>query len=117
MSILDKSLRIAAVAALALMASGLAATARDTVTERLDDRRMFGSGREAFTKTCARCHTGLDSAVGPNLFQKEYDPEVLKYFARHGFGPMPAFTESMIDNATLDELAAYVARQGKGESR
>ena len=58
---------------------------------------------------CARCHTGRVDTVGPDFSKKPYDVDTVKFFVRHGFAGMPAFTKSMIDNATLDELAAYVA--------
>lgn len=107
-------LKAAVLAAAAIAAAGSAAAGEG----RLDDRRMFGSGQDAYAKTCARCHTGRGDAVGPNLFLMEYDPDTIRFFARHGQGPMPAFTQSMIDDATLDELAAYVAEQGrKGATR
>ncbi len=106
-------LKAAILAAAVLCAAGSATALEGAAAGRLDDRRMFRSGQDAFAKTCARCHTGREDAVGPNLFLMEYDPDTIKFFARHGQGPMPAFTQSMIDDATLDELAAYVAEQGK----
>lgn len=107
---------IAALAAAAVAAPGAGLLAQEAAG-RLDDRRMFRTGQEAFAKTCARCHTGRPDSVGPDLFEYEHDPEVVRFFVRHGSGPMPAFTESMIDNTTLDELAAYVAERGKGEAQ
>lgn len=95
--------------ALALAAGG-AAHAQDA---RLDDQRMFQSGENAFQKVCARCHTGREDTVGPDLTANEYDVETLRYFVRHGSGPMPAFTESMVDNASLDEIATYLAARHK----
>lgn len=84
---------------------------------RLDDRAMFGSGQDAFEKTCARCHTGVESQVGPDLLSGDYDPDIIRFFVRNGFGPMPAFTESMIDNATLDALADYIVQGSEGDSQ
>lgn len=95
--------------ALALAAGGAA----HVEAARLDDRRMFASGEGAFEKVCARCHTGREDAVGPDLTANEYDIETLRFFVRHGSGPMPAFTEAMVDNATLDEIAAHLAARHK----
>ena len=39
--------------------------------------------------------------------------ETLRHFVRHGSGPMPAFTEAMVDNASLDEIATYLAARHK----
>lgn len=98
--------------ALALAAGG-AAQAQDTQAARLDSQRMFPSGETAFQKVCARCHTGREDAVGPDLTANEYDVETLRHFVRYGSGPMPAFTESMVDSASLDEIAAYLAARHK----
>lgn len=76
---------------------------------RLDAQRMFHSGEIAFQKICARCHTGREDAVGPDLTANDYDPDTIRHFARHGSGPMPAFTESMVDAVTLDQIAAHLA--------
>lgn len=95
--------------ALALAAGG-AAHAQDA---RLDDQRMFQSGETAFEKVCARCHTGREDAVGPDLTANEYDVETLRYFVRHGSGPMPAFSEAMVDNASLDDIATHLAARHK----
>lgn len=87
------------------------------VTERLDSRPMFKSGEDAWNKVCAACHTGTEDAVGPNLIALEHDPETLKFFARNGQGPMPAFSEAMIDDATLDAITTYVAGQYAGDQQ
>lgn len=76
---------------------------------RLDAQQMFPSGEIAFQKICARCHTGREDAVGPDLTANDYDPDTIRHFARHGSGPMPAFTESMVDAVTLDQIAAHLA--------
>lgn len=95
--------------ALALAAGGAA----HAEAARLDDQRMFPSGQAAFEKVCARCHTGREDAVGPDLTANEYDVETLRHFVRNGSGPMPAFTEAMVDNASLDEIAAHLAARHK----
>lgn len=86
-------------------------------TERLDSRPMFKSGEDAWKKTCAACHSGTEHAVGPDLIELEHDADTLKYFARNGYGPMPAFTESMIDDATMDAITSYVTEQYAGEDQ
>ena len=83
-------------------------------TTRLDDAQMFDTGEEAFTKICARCHTGQETTVGPDLFTGNHDIDSLTYFVRNGSGPMPAFTEAMVDAKSLEGIAAYVAEKSKG---
>lgn len=104
--------RFALAAALAISAAP-AAFAQDT-TERLDSRKSFATGQEAWEKVCARCHTTvddkIDQAVGPDLSQTQYDADTLRYFVRNGYLAMPAFPESHIDDATLTDMADYIAK-------
>lgn len=104
-------LRIAAAAALALSAQTAVA---QPVTERLDDRKYFADGQAAWDKVCARCHTTvddkIDQSVGPELSQVEYDADTLMHFVRNGHLAMPAFSASHISDATIVELADYMAK-------
>ena len=86
-------------------------------TAKLDDNLTFKSGEDAYAKICARCHTGKETTVGPNLFTGNHDIDSLSYFVRNGSGPMPAFTASMIDDKTLEGIAAYVAKQSEGAAQ
>ena len=99
---------------LAALAATFVSGAAFAETTRLDDAQMFDSGEEAFTKICARCHTGKEQTVGPDLFTGALDADTIAYFVRHGSGPMPAFTESMVDAKSLEGIAAYVAEKSKG---
>lgn len=106
----------------ATLALAPAAMAQDAATERLDDRASFENGQKAWENVCARCHVvgngQQDMSVGPDLSINEYDPDTIKYFVRNGQLAMPAFPESSIDNATLDDLAAYIAANVyKGEAQ
>ena len=110
-------LRLAAIAAVALSAQAAAA---DTITERLDDRKYFADGQAAWEKVCARCHTTVDDktdqSVGPDLSKVEYDADTLKHFVRNGHLAMPAFSASHINDATIVEIADYMAKNiYKGE--
>ncbi|RRH70215.1 c-type cytochrome [Falsigemmobacter faecalis] len=110
-------LRLAAVAAVALSAQAAVA---ETITERLDDRNYFADGKDAWDKVCARCHTTVDGktdqSVGPDLSQIEYDADTLKHFVRNGHLAMPAFSASHISDATIVEIADYMAKNiYKGE--
>jgi mono/diheme cytochrome c family protein len=99
--------RLTSALALVLIAGGTTLAAEN----RLDSRMMFPSGQVAYGQVCARCHSSSEHAVGPDLTANPYDVEVLRFFVRYGSGPMPAFSESMIDNTTLDEIAAYLAAE------
>ncbi|MGD9866123.1 MAG: cytochrome c [Pseudodonghicola sp.] len=85
---------------------------------RLDSQHMFPSGEAAYEKLCARCHTGREDAVGPNLKTGDYDADIIRFFVRHGSGPMPAFTESTINDDLMANIAAYLAEEAqKGEKQ
>lgn len=114
-------IRMALASALALAApAAFAQDAAVDLTERLDNRQYFKSGQEAWEKTCARCHTAInekqDQSVGPDLSINQYDADTIAFFVRNGQLAMPAFPESAIDNATLADLADYIAKNiYKGE--
>lgn len=60
-----------------------------------------------FQQTCMACHA---TGVGPVITGRDLPPEAVKMFVRNGNRAMPAFTEAMIDNETLDRVAQLVAR-------
>jgi mono/diheme cytochrome c family protein len=99
----------------AMMAIGPTAQtmAQEKTPSRLDDTPSFASGEDAWNKVCARCHTvegkASDLSVGPDLSKVPYDPDTIAYFVRNGFLAMPSFPESTLDNATLADLAKYIA--------
>ena len=104
--------RTALLAVVATLACGTAAFA-ETPTEVLDARPAFASGQEAWEKTCARCHTTpggtQDQSVGPDLSLNAYNEMAIRFFVRNGFNAMPAFPASALDDATLADLATYIA--------
>ncbi len=59
-----------------------------------------------FEQTCMSCHA---TGVGPIITGRDLPPDAVKMFVRNGNGAMPAFTEAMIDNETLDRVAQLVA--------
>lgn len=92
------------------------------LNETLDSRRAFTDGAAAWNKVCSRCHTVAGESnplsVGPDLSVNEYDADTVKFFVRNGHLAMPAFPGSALDDATLDELAAYIATKVyKGEAQ
>lgn len=59
-----------------------------------------------FQQTCMSCHA---TGVGPVITGRDLPPEAVKLFVRNGSRGMPAFTESMLDDETLDAVARLVA--------
>lgn len=60
-----------------------------------------------FQQTCMACHA---TGVGPVILGRDLPPEAIKLFVRHGNRAMPAFTEAMIDDETLDRVAEMVSK-------
>lgn len=108
-----KSLAVLALAAMLAIGSAPATFAQSEAPARLDDKRAFKSGEDAWNKVCARCHLvdgeTSELSVGPDLSHVEYDYDTIAYFVRNGSLAMPAFTEGEIDNATLAEIVEYMA--------
>ncbi|MBQ0711308.1 cytochrome c [Ochrobactrum sp. AP1BH01-1] len=106
--------------AMPAIAQEAAEAAPPDLAETLDQRRSFASGEDTWNKVCARCHTVDGEAdarsVGPDLSPNEYDADTLRFFIRNGHLAMPAFPGSALDDATIDDLAAYIATNvHKGE--
>jgi len=59
-----------------------------------------------FQQTCMACHA---TGVGPVITGRDLPADAVKLFVRNGNRAMPAFTEAMIDDATLDRVAQIVA--------
>ncbi|GEM_PF-5571821 len=59
-----------------------------------------------FEQTCMACHA---TGVGPVITGRDLPADAVKLFVRNGNRAMPAFTEAMIDEATLDRVAQIVA--------
>lgn len=69
--------------------------------------QAIGKGQQYYQKICAKCH---EAGVGPVLLGRELPEATTLYMVRHGLNAMPAFRMSDIDDATLKDLAAYIAR-------
>lgn len=66
-----------------------------------------GAGKRYYQQICAKCH---EAGVGPVITGRGMDPAIYTTFVRYGKGAMPAFRESDIDDATLQDLANYLAK-------
>lgn len=65
-------------------------------------------GQQFYQKVCAKCHDA-SVGIGPVLFDRGFNEAVYISIARNGNRAMPAFRVSDIDDATLQELAHYLA--------
>lgn len=66
-----------------------------------------------FQQTCMSCHA---TGVGPVITGRNLPPEAVKLFVRNGSRAMPAFTEAMLDDETLDAVARLVAESSAPSS-
>ena len=70
------------------------------------------AGRLVFAKTCAGCHLGQGTQAGraPQLSvsQNAINPDFVRNQVRKGKAPMPAFDQSRISDADLENIIAYL---------
>jgi 4-cresol dehydrogenase (hydroxylating) cytochrome subunit len=67
---------------------------------------QWRSGAEAFDKVCGRCHL---SGVGPELRGRGLPATYIKVMARNGRNGMPAFSDSALDDTTLEAVARLIS--------
>lgn len=71
------------------------------------DTLKISEGQRFYQKVCAKCH---EAGTGPVILGRGLPEIAITTIARHGNNAMPAFRLSDIDDATLQDLAAYVSR-------
>lgn len=59
-----------------------------------------------YEQVCMSCHA---TGVGPEIRGRQLPAEAVKMFVRNGSRGMPAFPQSMLDDATLDGVAQLVS--------
>lgn len=90
------------------------------------------AGKEVFRRWCSACHARGDRQPGTSALAAKYggqqpaaleerldlEPDLVRYFVRHGVSVMPSFRKTEITDAELDALAAYLGpRRAKGKAR
>lgn len=97
----------------ALSACGSPAPKADTGTE--GGKKVTYLGKDSIPKdpveryykqVCLSCHA---NGVGPDIRGRDLPVEAIKPFVRNGSRGMPAFPQSMLDDATLDGIAKLVS--------
>ena len=102
------------------------------------DAPLIEKGKVAFADHCAACHgtrvvSGNQHLPGTEALAVKYEgkepgaleertdlsPQVIKTFVRTGVSVMPFFRKTMVTDAELDAIAAYLSRNyhptGKGK--
>lgn len=103
--------------ALALLATGLAATG---TAHAADEAALMALGKQLFTvgaqPACAICHTlkdaGSEGAIGPVLDELQPDASRVAKALREGLGAMPSFSETLSEEQ-IAALALYVSRASR----
>jgi len=65
-------------------------------------------GRNVFMRFCNGCHPGGEGGLGPALNNKLLPGFLIKFQVRHGLGVMPSFSDEVISDEELDDLAGYI---------
>lgn len=79
----------------------LALTLADQATAQ-----TVNAGQQFYQKVCAKCH---EAGIGPVITGRGLPEITYINIARNGNRAMPAFRVTDIDEATLQQLAAYLA--------
>jgi len=97
------------------------------------DAAKVERGKQVYQYWCATCHgagigaNGVQYLPGTNALRAKYKgekpalleertdltPELVKFFVRNGVSIMPQFRKVEVDDADLDAIAAYLARNNK----
>lgn len=67
---------------------------------------QISKGQQFYQQVCAKCH---ETGIGPVITGRGLPEATYVFMARNGFNAMPAFRLSDIDDATLQDLAKYLA--------
>ena|SRR5947209_7295407 len=67
----------------------------------------IANGQRVYMANCHQCHPSGAAGVGPALNDKPLPVWAMKFQVRHGVGAMPAFNQSKISDADLDDLLRY----------
>lgn len=92
----------------ALVRAGLAvlALALPLSQARAAADQPANAGQQFYQKVCAKCH---ETGIGPVITGRNLPAIAYVTIARNGNRAMPAFRLSDIDDATLQQLADYLA--------
>ena len=65
-------------------------------------------GEQLFMEQCHHCHPGGAAGLGPAINNKPLPGAAMHLQIRKGMGTMPAFPESLLANAEVDAIVAYL---------
>jgi len=108
---------------------GLALGGLDATAAQAADPSAIAAGKAAFEYHCAACH-GRERVAGGQMLpataslalkykgavpaaledRRDLTPAFVEYTVRHGVAVMPFFRKTMVSDADLDAIAAYLTR-------
>jgi mono/diheme cytochrome c family protein len=126
---------LAALAGLLGTTAGLSAPKAKSGAAQAASSTLIARGNLVFARNCASCHgqgpgddgspslpgtSRLDSRYKgslPGALEKRTDltAETLRYFVRHGSGPMPMFRKTEVSDDDIDAIAAFLKSGGKSK--
>lgn len=88
------------IAALGIASSAFAA-------QKLGEYQVDRAPEVVYAKVCGYCH---GRNIGPILFGRNLNPDMIKAVARQGRNGMPAFRPTEVSRAELDALATWISK-------
>ncbi|NKJ49050.1 hypothetical protein CIC12_20380 [Burkholderia sp. SG-MS1] len=93
----------------------------------IQDTNQLPQGKHVFQQWCAACHAPGHAYPGTVALEAKYkgalpdaleertdlNPQMVKYFVRHGVTIMPFFRKTEISDSDLAALAAYLTKGKK----
>jgi len=95
-------------ACIRLMTAALPLALPISTTHAEEQESQWGSGKALYDKVCGYCHAP-EVGVGTVLAGRNLPEPYIRAIVRSGLNAMPAFPASYIDDASLAEVAEYLA--------
>lgn len=94
--------------ALAEAGCGTARRGTPTQSEFDPEQKELVHGRRVFMEYCNGCHPGGEGGLGPAINNKPLPAWIIRFQVRHGLGAMPSFSEDIISDEELRDVARYL---------
>ena len=65
-------------------------------------------GERVFMEYCNSCHPGGEGGLGPAINNRPLPAFLIRFQVRRGLGAMPGFSEDVISDEELRDLARYL---------
>jgi mono/diheme cytochrome c family protein len=96
------------VTAVSIAACGIEHRGEPRAPELVPESAAVARGERLFQRYCYQCHPGGGAGVGPALNDKPLPKLAIATQIRTGVGAMPAFDDTWLTDAQVDDITAYV---------